>query len=214
MRACNNNNMRNPSLHLFYYGVTHVIIVACPHPLSCCIYTALISCLAAYILPSSSVLLHIYCPHPLSCCIYTALILCLAAYILPSSSVLLHIYCPHPLSCCIHVYTALFPCFAAYILPSSPVLLHTCIYCHHPLCCCIYTALVSLLFGTVIPTSFNIFNPRCMCRRVTVLGLCVWCVCLHVYVCLANCAIAPNKKNQKGTPYESAPYGKDLKKAF
>ena len=25
MRACNNNNMRNPFLHLFYYGVTHVI---------------------------------------------------------------------------------------------------------------------------------------------------------------------------------------------
>ena len=35
---------------------------------------ALIPCLAAYILPSSPVLLHIYCPHPLSCCIYTALI--------------------------------------------------------------------------------------------------------------------------------------------
>ena len=28
--------------------------------------------------------------------------------------------------------------------------------CPHPLCCCIYTALVSLLFGTVIPTSSNI----------------------------------------------------------
>ena len=26
--ACNNNNMRNPSLHLFR-GVTHVVIVAC-----------------------------------------------------------------------------------------------------------------------------------------------------------------------------------------
>ena len=39
-------------------------------------------------------------------------------------------------------------------MPSSPVLLH--IYCPHPLSCCIYTALVSLLFGTVIPTSFNI----------------------------------------------------------
>ena len=25
MRACNNNNMRNPSLHLLYYGVMHVI---------------------------------------------------------------------------------------------------------------------------------------------------------------------------------------------
>ena len=33
----------------------------CPHPLSCCMYTALIPCLAAYILPSSPVLLHIYC---------------------------------------------------------------------------------------------------------------------------------------------------------
>ena len=50
-----------PSLHLFYYGVMHVIIVACPHPLSCCIYVALIPCLAAYMLPSSPVLLHIYC---------------------------------------------------------------------------------------------------------------------------------------------------------
>ena len=49
---------------------------------------------------------------------------------------------------------ALIPCLAAYILPSSPVLLH--IYCPHPLSCCTYTALVSLLFGTVIPTSFNI----------------------------------------------------------
>ena len=65
MRACNNNNMRNPSLwgYACYYccmpsspvllhigGVTHVIIVACPHLLSCCIYIALIFCLAAYIL--------------------------------------------------------------------------------------------------------------------------------------------------------------------
>ena len=33
-------------------------------------------------------------------------------------------------------------------------LLH--IYCPHPLSCCIYTALVFLLFSTVIPTSFNI----------------------------------------------------------
>ena len=35
---------------------------------------------------------------------------------------------------------ALIPCLAAYILPSSPI----------------YTALVFLLFSTVIPTSFNI----------------------------------------------------------
>ena len=53
MRACNNNNMRNPSLHLFYYGVTHVIIVACPHPLSCCIYTALVSLLFGTVIPTS-----------------------------------------------------------------------------------------------------------------------------------------------------------------
>ena len=65
MRACNNNNMRNPSLHFFYYGS-----YACN----------------------------------------------------------------------------LIPCFASYILPSSPVLLH------------IYTASVSLLFGTVIPTSFKILR--------------------------------------------------------
>ena len=94
-----------------------LLYIYCPHPLSCCIYTALIPCLAvyilpSYILPSSPVLLYIYCPHPLSCCIYTALIPCLAAYILPSSPVLLYI-CPH-LSCCI--YTALTPCLAVYIL--------------------------------------------------------------------------------------------------
>ena len=53
---------------------------------------------------------------------------------------------------------ALIPCLGAYnILPSSSVLLHINIV-SHSLCCCIYiyTTLVSLLFGTVIPTSFNI----------------------------------------------------------
>ena len=77
MRACNNNNMRNPSLHLFHYGVTHVIIVACPHPR------------ASNILPSSSVLLHInIVPHSLCCCIY---ILYLFLYFLALSSL-------HPLT--------------------------------------------------------------------------------------------------------------------
>ena len=47
MRAGNNNNMRNPSLHLLLWGY------ACYY---CCM-----PCLAAYILPSSPVLLHIYC---------------------------------------------------------------------------------------------------------------------------------------------------------
>ena len=42
MRACNNNKMRNPSLHLF-------------------LLHALIPSLAKYTLPSSPVLLHIYC---------------------------------------------------------------------------------------------------------------------------------------------------------
>ena len=45
--------MRNPSLHLFYYGFTHVIIVACPHPLSCCIYAALVSLLFGTVIPTS-----------------------------------------------------------------------------------------------------------------------------------------------------------------
>ena len=40
----------------------------------------------------------------------------------------------------------------------TPCLLH--IYCPHPLSCCIYTALVSLPFGTVISTSFNILMER------------------------------------------------------
>ena len=30
------------------------------------------------------------------------------------------------------------------------------VVCHHPMSCCIYTVLVSLIFGTSIPTSFNI----------------------------------------------------------
>ena len=44
------------------------------------------------------------------------------------------------------------------ISPSS-----SCYYCCHPLCSCIYTALVSLIFGTVIPTSFNILMEMFLC---------------------------------------------------
>ena len=111
MRACNNNNMRNPSLHLFYYGVMHITIVACPHPLSCYIYTALILCLAAY------------------------------------------------------KYTALIPCVCCYIY--------------------IYTALVSLLFGTVIPTSFNILMEICLlpCYDNTLHH----CLLSHAHNCLSVC---------------------------
>ena len=69
-----------------------------PHPLSCCIYTALIPCFAACILPSSPVLLHIYCTFSLLfgtviinkrdvgrgyACYYSCM---------PSSPILLHIY--------------------------------------------------------------------------------------------------------------------------
>ena len=47
-----------PPTSLLLWG----FIVTCPHPLSCCIFSALIPCLAAYILPSSPALLHIlYC---------------------------------------------------------------------------------------------------------------------------------------------------------
>ena len=70
--AYNNNNMCNPSLHFTLWGYACcyccmpsspvLLHIYCPHPLSCCIYTALIPCLAAYILPSSPVLLYIYCP--------------------------------------------------------------------------------------------------------------------------------------------------------
>ena len=79
---------------------------------------------------------------------------------------------------------ALIPCLAAYILPSSPVL---------------YTALVSLLFGTVIPTSFNIlmemfysllslvfhcilackYNALCVCVNPTPF-CCSWSCGMHV----------------------------------
>ena len=52
---------------------------------------------------------------------------------------------------------ALIPCLGACnILPSSSVLLHINIVPSFPVLLHIYTALVSLLFATVIPTSFNI----------------------------------------------------------
>ena len=65
---------------------------------------------------------------------------------------------------------ALIPCLGAYnILPSSSVLLHINIV-SHSLCCSIYiyTTLVSLLFGTVIPTSFNILIEMFLLHCFTV----------------------------------------------
>ena len=64
-----------------------ITFVACPHPLYCCIYTALIPCIAVYILPLFPVLLYIYCPHPLSCVTYSALVSLLfgTAYVIPTS---------------------------------------------------------------------------------------------------------------------------------
>ena len=57
IRACNNNNMHNPSLYLFYFGVT---VVACFHLLSC-IYTALIPCLATCMYTCfASYILHLF----------------------------------------------------------------------------------------------------------------------------------------------------------
>ena len=50
MRACNNDNMRNPSLNL--YGVTHVIRQS-PFPVLLHIYTALVSLLFGTIIPTS-----------------------------------------------------------------------------------------------------------------------------------------------------------------
>ena len=52
MRAYNNTNMRNPIIK-DVGGVMHVIIVACPHPLSCCIYTALVFLLFGTVIPTS-----------------------------------------------------------------------------------------------------------------------------------------------------------------
>ena len=73
MRACNNNSMRNPTegyvcyyycmpsslaVLLHIYLVKQVIIVACPHPLCRCIYTALISVLSS--LHPSTFVLHLF----------------------------------------------------------------------------------------------------------------------------------------------------------
>ena len=46
--------------------------------------------------------------------------------------------------------------FVAYILSFGLRIIIIIVACPQSLSCCIYTALVSLLFGTVIPTSFNI----------------------------------------------------------
>ena len=68
---------------------------------------------------------------------------------------------------------ALIPCLGAYnIVPSFPVLLH------------IYTTLVSLLFGTVIPTSFNILMEMFLLPCIVYIanGLCLTilkCVVIH-----------------------------------
>ena len=101
MRACNNNNMRNPIIKEMLGGVTHVIIVACPHPLSCCIYVAL--------------MLHIYCT-----CFFTFWYchpyILMEMFLLPcftgfSLHTRLQIQCslrlcePHPLCCSCYVST-------------------------------------------------------------------------------------------------------------
>ena len=56
--------VRGMSPYIFYFGVTHVSIVACPHPLSCCIYAALIPCLDVYILYLFSYFLALSSLHP------------------------------------------------------------------------------------------------------------------------------------------------------
>ena len=67
MIACNNHNMRNPiSLHL--KGVTHVMIVACYHPLplsACMLHFDLVSILFDTSIPTSfnilvKMFLHLY----------------------------------------------------------------------------------------------------------------------------------------------------------
>ena len=64
---------------------------------------------------------------------------------------------------------ALIPCLGAYnILPSSSVLLHINIVPSFPVLLHIYTTLVSLLFGTVIPTSFNILMEMLLLPCFTV----------------------------------------------
>ena len=66
---------------------------------------------------------------------------------------------------------ALIPCLGAYnILPSSSLLLHINIVPVLPHII-IYTALVSLLFGTVIPTSFNILMEMFLLPCFTVILL-------------------------------------------
>ena len=64
MMAFNNSNICNPIIRDVGRGYVHVyvnvIIVACPHPLSCCIHTTLIPSCCIH-MPSSPVLLHVYC---------------------------------------------------------------------------------------------------------------------------------------------------------
>ena len=104
---------------------------------------------------SSLVLLHIQsCREEL---LLYAIIPCLAAYTVMQGGVT--VVCNHPLSCCIYSHAGRSYC----CMQSSPVLLHiqSCreellLYAIIP-CLAAYTVLVSLIFGTYIPTPFN-FN--------------------------------------------------------
>ena len=79
---------------------------------------------------------------------------------------------------------ALIPCLGAYnILPSSSVLLHINIVPSFPVLLHIDTTLVSLLFGTVIPTytSFNILMEMFLLPCFT-----LFC-CIETVVCHIMC---------------------------
>ena len=76
---------------------------------------------------------------------------------------------------------ALIPCLGAYnILPSSSVLLHINIV---SVAAYIYTTLVSLLFGTIIPTSFNILMEMFFYSLVSLFFGCIETVVCHI-MCL------------------------------
>ena len=92
------------------------------------------------------------------------------------------------------------PCLAAYILPSSPVLLHIIILPSSPVL--LYTSLVSLLFGTVIPTSFNILSEMFLllllynlCFMSLTCGQILFSTFDYVYTFLPECRKKRSQKN-------------------
>ena len=181
--ACNNNNMRNPSLHyisrgyatppyIIFRGVTHVVIVACNfhmgfhhflHMYTSCVwsyhnqlftvhhsdYYSLVSLVFGPIITTSfNILMKFF-----------TLVHAVTQGLRARNNNNMHnpklsIYAAKQVVRACNNNNMRNPSLHPLISVTHVII----VACPHSLFYCIYTTLVSLLFGTVIPTSFNIFN--------------------------------------------------------